>query len=73
MTRPTTYTDNREQAIYERGRLAGLREARAQAPRWHGSGPHELPCEVEGLFYERIICPSRRLWRLIHGSSSRQR
>lgn len=67
MTRPTSHTDNREQAIYECGRLAGLREERANAPRWLGSIPHKWPTDLETMFVERIAYPSRRLWRRVIG------
>lgn len=59
--------NSREQAIYDCGRLAGLREALARAPRWLGSVPHELPCEVETWFFEQVAYPTRRLWRRLVG------
>lgn len=57
----------RDQVSYECGRLAGLREERANAPRWLGSIPHELPGEVETWFFEQVAYPTRRLWRRLAG------
>ena len=61
------FLSDAERLTYARGRIAGRQETRARAPRWLGSVPHELPCEIEGLFYERIVYPSRRLWRRLTG------
>ncbi len=59
--------NNREQAIYDCGRLAGLREEAAMAPRWLGSVPHEWPTSLETMFFERIAYKPRRLWRRLIG------
>lgn len=61
------FVNEEERLAYVRGELARMREARAKAPRWLGSVPHELPCELETWFFDQIAYPTRRLWRRLTG------